>query len=256
MSSGYYIPGPPLSDYVDVVWIYERYAQPHAQQRLLPTGGMDLVIGLDEDGRMGSGVSGVRSEFALLDTSRPFSAIGVHFKPGGGFPFFAPPAGELQDLGVRLDALWGAFATDLRDQLLEADSFNSRFRILERALLEKSSGRLRRNPAVCYALNEFGRTSHARSVAEVTDCVGLSARRFIELFRNQVGLTPKVFCRIRRFQKVLRTVEKQRDVDWTNVALSCGYFDQAHFIHDFRAFSGINPSTYLRQRTSRNHVSV
>jgi AraC-like DNA-binding protein len=109
---------------------------------------------------------------------------------------------------------------------------------------------------VRYALNEFGRTSHARSVAEVTECVGLSARRFIELFRNQVGLAPKVFCRIRRFQKVLRTVEKQGDVDWTAVALSCGYFDQAHFIHDFRAFSGINPSTYLRQRTSRNHVSV
>jgi len=71
-----------------------------------------------------------------------------------------------------------------------------------------------------------------------------------------VGLTPKLFSRIRRFQKVLAGVEDASEVDWARVALSCGYFDQAHFIHDFRAFAGVNPSTYLRYRTHRNHVAV
>jgi AraC-like DNA-binding protein len=253
--SSVYIPQPPLSEYVDVIWIYEGYSQPHAQERLLPTGAMDLVISLDEDDRIGSAVSGARSEFAVLDTSRPFGIIGAHFKPGGGFPFFGTPAGELQNLGVPLDAVWGHDAIEVRDQMLEAKTAESRFCILEKALLAKAAGRLSHHPAVRYALGEFDRSSCC-SVAEVTGRIGLSPRRFIEVFRNEVGLAPKVFCRIRRFQEVLKAIEDSTNVDWTEVALSCGYFDQAHFIHDFHAFSGINPSTYLRQRTSRNHVRI
>ena len=57
-------------------------------------------------------------------------------------------------------------------------------------------------------------------------------------------------------QQVLQTIEAVPEVDWADIALQCGYFDQAHFIHDFRAFSGINPSSYVRQRTSRNHVAI
>ena len=203
-----YVPGPPLSDYVDLLWIYEGYAQPHDQERLLPTGAMDLVLSLDNDNCVGSAVSGARSEFAVLDTSRPFSLIGAHFKPGGGFPFFPPPAGELQNLGVPLDAVWGADANLVRAQLLEAKTPEARFRILERALVEKSSGRLRRHPAVRYALKAFEGARSARAVTEVTGQLGLSARRFIELFRNEVGLTPKAYCRVRRFQDTLRALDE------------------------------------------------
>src|SRR5262249_45823262 len=78
----HYIPQPPLSEYVDVLWIYEGYSVPHAQERLMPTGAMELVICLDEDDRMGSGLSGVQSSFTILNTTRPFSLIGVHFKAG------------------------------------------------------------------------------------------------------------------------------------------------------------------------------
>jgi AraC-like DNA-binding protein len=81
-------------------------------------------------------------------------------------------------------------------------------------------------------------------VAQVTDCVGLSARRFIELFHRQVGLTPKTFSRVRRFQRVLRAVHGRREIDWAQVALENGYYDQAHFIHDFQGFSGSTPSAY------------
>ena len=73
----------------------------------------------------------------------------------------------------------------------------------------------------------------------------MSQRRFIEIFRNEVGVTPKAFSRLRRFQHVLGAVEHLTDVDWTDVAVECGYFDQAHFIHDFREFAGVTPSLYL-----------
>jgi AraC-like DNA-binding protein len=91
----------------------------------------------------------------------------------------------------------------------------------------------------------------------VTEQIGLSARRFADVFAKEVGLTPKLFCRVRRFQRVLRVIRVGQEIDWAEIALSCGYYDQAHFNHDFRAFSGINPSTYLAACTPHmSHVPI
>ena len=250
-----YVPTEPLSAFVDLLWIAEAYSAPHAQERVLPTGAMDLVIGLSEDDPVGSAVAGARSQFFVLDTSNPFSLIGVRFAIGGGCAFFDPPAGELHNLGVPLDSVWApSFVAILREQLMEAASPAAKFQILERALL----AHLRRrwmHPAVFYALRAFAGTRF-HTVGAVTDQIGMSPRRFAEVFRNQVGLTPKLFCRIKRFQRVLDAVDTPHDVNWSEIALRCGYFDQAHFIHDFRAFSGISPTAYLHDRIHRHHVPI
>ena len=71
----------------------------------------------------------------------------------------------------------------------------------------------------------------------------------------EVGMTPKRYCRVRRFQRALALANRGRQVDWNRVALDCGYFDQAHFIHDFRSFAGLTPTGYQSARTSfQNHV--
>jgi AraC-like DNA-binding protein len=112
------------------------------------------------------------------------------------------------------------------------------------------------HPAVQYAVDLIERSRGARPVSTVVERIGMSPRRFLDVFRSEVGLSPKAFCRIRRFASVLRQIERTVDVDWVDVALSCGYFDQAHFNRDFRAFSGVTPSTYLRHHISRTHVVV
>jgi AraC-like DNA-binding protein len=251
-----YRPGPPLSEFVDLFWMYEGYAQPHARERLLPTGAMELVFRMDADGHVASGVVGARSEFLMLPTSRPFSVIGVHFKPGGGFPFFGVPSGELHNRSLPLDLLWGGYGTSVSDRLWEADTPERRFRILEWALLDRGRGRLDRHPAVRYAVDAFDRSNGARRVGDVVQHIGVSSRRFGEVFRAEVGLSPKLFCRIRRFHEALRRIEQATDIEWVDVALACGYFDQAHFNHDFRAFSGLSPSSYLRDRITRTHVAI
>jgi AraC-like DNA-binding protein len=89
------------------------------------------------------------------------------------------------------------------------------------------------------------------------DKAGFSQRRFIQLFDQQVGLTPKLFFRVSRFQRAVLTVHNAGEVDWAGLALDCGYYDQAHFIHDFQAFAGITPTTYLVQRSEHlNHVPL
>jgi AraC-like DNA-binding protein len=256
VSTYLHVPSAPLADFVQLIWIYEGYAPAHAQERLMPQPVMSLVITFDRSGVTWSGVTGPRTESMMLDTSRPFSVIGVSFKAGGGFPFLPMPAGELHNLTVPLEAVWGSRAGGICDALLETESPFTRVRILERALLASARGRFDRHPAVRYAVAELGHRSRPRRVAHVADQIGLSQRRFIEVFRNEVGLTPKAFSRVCRFQHVLGRVEYLAEVDWTSVALDCGYFDQAHFIHDFREFTGVSPTTYLRYRESRNHIAI
>jgi AraC-like DNA-binding protein len=245
-------PGGVLAAFVDLIWVSEDYAAPHLQERLMPMGAMNLVVTWDATG-VHSGVSGVHTASMLLDTSRPFSIIGVSFKPGGGFPFLPVPAGELHNQSLPLEAVWGPRAGEVRERVMAAPSPAEKAEVMQRVLLASARRGFARHGAVRYAVAELGKQ---RPVASVAGEIGLSQRRFIEVFRNEVGVTPKAFSRIRRFQHVLGRIERLTEVDWTEVACACGYFDQAHFIHEFRDFAGVSPSTYLRHRRSRNHVAV
>jgi AraC-like DNA-binding protein len=266
-----YTPKPPLSDFVQLFWHADGPAPAHAKERLFPTGTIELVINLRGDVLSvydradnakrrrfrGAVVCGPQSESFVIDTADQASVMGVHFKPGGAFPFLTLPAGELQDAHVSLDTLWGAKAGRLRERLGEAATPAARFRVLEEALLARATRPLVRHPAVAFALRQFEGGPHLRRVADVTEAVGLSPRRFIQVFKDEVGLAPKLFCRILRFQRVLQLVQRDTPVEWAAVAQGCGYFDQAHFIHDFRAFSGLNPSAYLAHRGEHlNHVPL
>jgi AraC-like DNA-binding protein len=267
----HHIPAPPLSEFVGLLWLYEGYRQPHQKERLLPDGSMELVINLNEDqtraydphdtGKFrtlsGSIVVGAHSEYFVIDTAQQHTVAGVHFKPGGAFPFLDLPASELRNTLVSLEDLWGGLAGQLRERLLEAATPQAKFAVLEQVLLALLARRPSRHPAVAFALREFGGLPRTRTIADVTGQIGLSAKRFIQVFSDEVGLTPKLFCRVRRFQRALRLADKGRPVEWAAVAADCGYFDQAHFIRDFRAFSGINPSMYIAQRTEHlNHVPL
>jgi AraC-like DNA-binding protein len=265
-----HIPEPPLSELVELMWFSDDYLVPHALERVLPTGDMSLIINLYEDRTRtydqhehancktldGSIVVGAYSEFTVIDTAEQRSTIGAVFKPGGAFPFFGLPASELQDTGLSLETVWGAEASYLRERLLQARTPEAKFAVLEGALSAKMAKTFALpHPAVHFAVGSFRRLPN-RAISSVTDQMGLSDRRFIQLFAQQVGLTPKLCCRVQRFQKALRHIARSNAcIDWTQIALSCGYFDQAHFIHDFRAFSGMNPSSYIANKTQfQNHV--
>ena len=180
----------------------------------------------------------------------------MHFKPGGALPFVAVPADELHNHVVSLDALWGPVMSSIEARLWEARTPEQRLQILEDVLRARMSHSRARHSAVVYAVSAIDRSHGTRPIADIAQRIGLSTRRFLDVFRSEVGLSPKAFSRMRRFAAVLTTIDGMTNIDWTEVALSCGYFDQAHFNHDFRAFSGVSPSEYLRHRTSRTHVVV
>ncbi len=264
-----YRPRPPLADFVDRLWLSSGSAPVHQKERLLPDCTVELVINLHQDlihlydcnfRRCGSApgciVSGPRTQYFVIDTRDQTATMGVHFRPGGAFPFFRVPACELVDQSIALDTLWGSAASKMRERLLVAPTPESKFGVLETCLLEQLAKPLQRHPAVSFGIQEL-RGNGQRSVAEVVEKAGFSQRRFIQLFGEQVGLTPKLFSRVSRFQRVVQIAHGADEIDWADLALDCGYYDQAHFIHDFESFAGIAPSTYLLQRTRHlNHVPV
>ena len=249
-------PGPPLDAFVDLIWRCDREPEPWAQERLLPEGSVELVVDLAAPASVDV-VAGPHTRFFLLDTTKRQRLVGVHFKPGGAFPFVQPPMHELRNIEAPLDALWGGVAREFRERLGEASSDEKQFAIVEQVLTTRAADRLRHHPAVAFGLREFTHVPHVRTIAEVSQRIGMSQRRFIEVFAEETGLTPKMFCRIRRFQVAIRRAHKSACIDWATLALDCGYFDQAHFIHDFREFSGLTPSAWAAQRTDHlNHVPI
>jgi len=271
MQSCNYIPHLPLCKFVDYFWFVEGWDLPHTRERLFPSARMELVIDLSENKALQNSrgscsptnklqtpiLSGAYSESSIIEIAPLSCMIGIQFKPGGSFPFFNPPADELHNKRVALTDLWGMTALKVQEQLLAAPTVDACFHLLEQILLAQTVKILKLHPAVVYALDEFQQTSSGYAVADVVAQTGLSSRRFIQLFREQVGLTPKLFCRIQRFQQSLEAIAREKEIKWISVANACGYFDQAHFINEFRAFSGLNPTAYLTQRGENpNHLPL
>lgn len=253
----YRVPTGILGRFVALLWHYDGYLLPHAHERLLPTPTAELVIDLRARSSAARGTFvGPHSQHWVLDTSEEASVVGVHFKIGGAFPFFGAPAGDLHNVRTSLEALWGSASASVIERVLSACTPEAKFDVLEAELLRRART-LERSPAVAFAVRQLSSFAPAAAVSTVTSAVGMCERRFRDRFQSEVGMAPKLFARVQRFQAVIGTVHALEDVDWAGVALECGYFDQAHFIHDFRAFSGFTPAEYFALKSEhRNHVPL
>jgi AraC-like DNA-binding protein len=251
-------PSPALAPYVEKFWYCAEYKPTHSRERVLPNGQFQIVIDLREGlSAMGPVVVGLQSHCNIIDTEGLQSVMGVLFRPGGIGAFLKGPADDFRDRVVPLDSVWGAAGAGLRDRLREAVSPLEKFRVLEGVLNYRAKTQCKLHAAVQYALGEFHRVPHVQSVLEVTGKTGLSRRRFAQLFREQVGHTPKLYYRILRFRQVVRQIASGQAIDWAEVALATGHYDQAHLIHEFRAFSGISPtSCALHEQGWMNHVPI
>jgi AraC-like DNA-binding protein len=260
----FYKPKPPLSKFVDSFWLYEGYEPERKTVRILPTGTLELVINLRQNelrfydaerpencsSLSGAIVSGAHGRGFAPDTAEEDFVIGVHFKPGGAFPFLGLPAGDLADTHVDLETLWGLSAGRLRERLCEARTSAERFQLLQEALLSRLCHGVEQHYAVSTALEMFGKNQARPTVREAAKYLGLSQRRFIQVFKAEVGITPKLFSRIQRFQQTRTFIQQNPSPNWVALALDLGYFDQSHLIREFLEFSGLSPTAYLNRQKS------
>jgi len=257
-----YLPRQPLRQFIHNFWCYDGYASPYPRERIFPDGTFKLVFNLQDDEfriydshqpekvRTFSGAMVSRPSGApfVTDSTEESSVLGVNFRLGGALPFLGFASCEPGDSHVDLQDVCGSSITGLHGRLSECSRPADRFRMLEDWLIGQLTRRERHHRAVLAALETLGRPRPGSRTREIARDVGLSERRFIELFTAEVAMKPKLFSRVRRFQHALSLIDRNAvRIDWAAVAADCGYADQSHFIRDFEIFAGFTPVEFLNR---------
>ena len=215
------------------LWYASAPSVVYERERILPSGCVEIILNLNRDFLMDCAegqpdrpnapalVVGARSVYEIVDTADMASLIGIHFLPGGFAPFVRNRADDFSNRNMPLETLWGASVASLRDALREVKGAQARLLFLERHLIQLLRTPKPRHAAVDFALREFSRDSRVATVETVSRSVGWSSRRFSQVFREEVGFSPKVWCRIRRFQRVVRRLHAGDDIrgrSWRSIA--------------------------------------
>jgi AraC-like DNA-binding protein len=179
-----------------------------------------------------------------------FVQVGAYFSPSGASDFLELPICDLADKVVGLETQWGAEATRLDEQLNHQMDDSARVVTLEAILLRRLvSSRRRRRGFDSSGLAALATRLRGRiTVDKMADLAGVSRQYLSRVFQNQIGVSPKLYCRLARFRALLEGSSVVL-VDWSGVAATMGYSDQSHMIAEFRKFSGITPAQFIRTET-------
>ncbi|MCB0531211.1 MAG: helix-turn-helix transcriptional regulator [Lewinellaceae bacterium] len=263
MQSWLFIPAPPLDLYIEHFFLYQNLVSGHARERMLPDGHIELVIDLREQSNFWykhddpttahnvqrGWISGVHRNYITLEAAQGASMLVVRFRPGRILQILGMPAQEIAGQVVLLDELWGPAFEDLRNGLLERPTAPEKFAWLEQFFFRKIQYAGGGNPVIDFAIDRLQTLSTAAGIAAIVEKTGYSHKHFVSLFHQHLGVPPKVFSRILKFQHAVRQLESTFGApDWSALSYSCGYYDQAHFINEFKSFSGFSPSFYLEKR--------
>jgi AraC-like DNA-binding protein len=251
-------PRPSLRPFVKRVWAADDTSDTRpraARERVLPTGSAHIAFRLSEpplvlfdsvDDPIGRIVGhavlgGPRSTFYVRDVSAPSRSVGAQLEPGAASLLTGLRADELAERHTPLTEIWTRDASELRERLLETASPEHQLDLLEEFLATRLPKLRGLHPAIAHALERF---SDCPDVSAVVKESGYSHRRFIALFRAAVGLTPKLYCRVTRFQSAVLHAAREPSAPLTELALAAGFSDQPHLNRDFRELAGLSPGHY------------
>jgi AraC-like DNA-binding protein len=189
-------------------------------------------------------ITGLRRSARLITYSGQAATLLVVFKPGGAAAFFKEPLHELFGSSLSLDALVGTGKLqEVEDQLAEAKNSLQRVAIIERFLLSRLN-ETRPDLLVQQAISQIQLSKGSLKIKQLVNALPISHDPFEKRFRRLTGTSPKQFSSIVRLRHVIDSHTPAKNL--TETALSAGYFDQAHFIKDFKLFTGLTPLDFFK----------
>ena len=261
----------PLNQFIESFLYYKDYKPDHVIDRFLPDGNVSVIIDLTESAKYiydnytlkeiqtckHVWFSGIRNKPISIPSGKDSEMFVINFHKGKSYPFVSEPLHTLTDCVVDGDLVLTEEILNLRDALLNIVSVSQKFIYIENSLLHYYKKKLIENPFIDFAVSKIVQSPNLISIQEIANKVGYSQKHLIKIFNDHVGLTPKAFLKVIRFQKAITDIQTASEIHWANMAYDCGYYDQSHFIDDFKTFSGFTPAEYLKKaRSFVNYIAV
>lgn len=182
----------------------------------------------------------------MIDINKSHKAVRVGFHPGGLYRLLGVSMAEMIDGSYDATDVFGNEIQDINNRLQEAQHFDAINEVIEKFLLQKLKA-LKRALPFDMAMLELLRLNGNLSMEQLASMACLSLRQFERVSKERIGLPPKLFARLVRFSKAYRLRENFPLLSWTSIAHECGYFDQMHFIRDFKEFAGVAPGVIEKE---------
>ena len=256
-----------LRPYIKCFYIFKSNNDIEFEDTVFPSGNMEVIFNLGE----GEWESSVENKFFKTpqielwgQITKPLAIkskgkhimLGIRFLTHSAAYFFNDEIGVFNDRVSDLYDIMDGPVKMLHSQLLETTELNGRIALIESFLLKrlvKSEKKSFRIDKVADILTNIKKNSTENNIQNIASKHGITPRYLHKLVYQHTGLSPTLYNKINRFQHSLRLIAKN-ELPLTSIAYDCGYFDQSHFIRDFKTFTGITPSNYINDSFPVNQV--
>lgn len=265
-----YPPKAALSPYVSCIWTLadkvEQATFTPTIERILPDGQMEMIFHLGDrfhqvlDGnkilQARSFIYGQLHQFLDLLPPANTRIIAFRFYPFGLSPFLPLSPKELQQAHISLEELYGRAGKELEDRVNYADSVQSAIAVVEQFLVDRLGKARLQDPFIAHISELIIRSRGVGDIQDIIQSYKVSPRHFQRKFLAITGTKPKTLARITRLQNALQLAQQRPHWNLTELSLATGYFDQSHFIRDFKRFAGMSPGKFFQQAYQLNDQFV
>lgn len=245
-----------LKPYVRFYWVLEHELgpdEPSYVYRSIADGCTELVFHyqssfdeLTDKSGQNAGPSGIQfqtTQYRRFITNQSFGIFGAYIYPFAVPYFFNIPSSQTSNLAFDFDTFLNRPGRELEERIMLAPDNFKRAEILSAFLTARLRQNILKDNRIAIAIRDVIHHKPYRTVTQLADVYNLSARQFDRKFKEYAGFAPKTYMRLVRFQDALKQYSNQKTL--TQIALECGYYDQSHFIHDVKAFTGYHPGYYF-----------
>lgn len=257
--------------FVDCFIYFNGYTPGHSIERIVPDGHIYLIFELDDMPRFTYDnvtlepkqqftkcwLSGLQKNYISISALPDSEMFVIKFKPGGAIPYLHKTLDEVSNSIIPAEQVFGKEILELREKIYHVETPAEKYKIAEQYLSDRFDPDYLPDTTVYKAIDsiqcdpEFLDTT----MIQLIDESGFSKKHFIDLFKKSVGITPKYFQRILRFNCIIPKVQQHEEISWPQISAECGFYDQAHFIREFRQFSGYNPKSFLTEQQGHGEVN-
>lgn len=257
-----------LEKHIESILYFKDHKPEHSIEKVVPTGHIFIIFELDNIPRNTFDnetlkplnsfskvwVSGTHKNYLSISAHQDAEMLVIQFKPTGAFPFLHCPVQQLNDKVVSAKEIFGEEIIELRDKIFAAENPMAKFYLVSHWLENRFDSK-KRAPEYLLTFIERLQKEPVSNLKELINSYPATQKQLIEHFKKYVGLTPKYYHRILRFNEILKIIHDKGKVSWADIAYSCDYSDQSHFIKEFYHFSGFSPQEFIKMEFDKEQIN-